>query len=225
MCLAILKPAKLVIPEEHLQSGWQGNSDGGGFAYVRNNKVVIEKGFMKYQDFLTAYNKAFAANKKSPFLIHFRIGTSGDRSKDNTHPFPITGGALIHNGGFAGTDAKYSSGPSDTCLFAQRYKDVLTMDFVKKAGDKLVSALGHNKVITLYDDGTYAIINEKAGSWVNDIWYSNSSFRSYSRPTGTATTPYRPPSTVTTTPATTSASEDYYEKHYGAAYGGMYGAD
>lgn len=180
MCLAVFKPAKLGISEEYLRNAWQGNSDGAGFAFVRSNKVVIEKGFMGVKDFLAAYDAAYKANKRSPFLIHFRIRTQGDKSQDNTHPFPIKNGALIHNGGLDGTGAAYHVGKSDTCLFAERLADKLSYDAVSARVKELSDAVGYNKLAMLYDNGKHVILNEGAGHWHNDVWFSNHSY-SYSR--------------------------------------------
>lgn len=177
MCLAILKPAKVKVPEESLRMGWQGNSDGAGFAYIDNGKVVAVKGLMTWKEFLAAYQAAAKKFKSSPFLIHFRIKSMGDKSAENTHPFPINGGMLIHNGTIDGTGATWNSGPSDTKCFAETFGDRLTYDFAKEHKEKLEEALGHNKVAMLYGDGQYVILGEKNGTWNDDVWYSNYSYR------------------------------------------------
>lgn len=184
MCLAIVKPGSVNVPEEHLAAGWQANSDGGGFAYVEDGKVQFQKGFLKYQDFLTAYKATSERLPNSPFLIHFRIASMGAKGADNTHPFPVPGGALIHNGTLDGTGAKYNDGPSDTCLFAEKFGAYLTHDVVKDNKDKFDSAANHSKIAFLYDDGRYAIVNEKLGGWNEGVWYSNRSYEPRVRSTG-----------------------------------------
>lgn len=176
MCLAIVKPGPAVIPESHLRQGWISNSDGAGFSYIKEGKVCIEKGFMELKDFLAAYQVASTKYKSSPFLIHFRIRSMGNKTADNTHPFVIAGGALIHNGSLDGTGAQYGEGPSDTAMFAARFAADLTFDIVNNNKKEFDSALGYNKMCMLYDDGKYAIINEKDGVWKDDVWYSNHSF-------------------------------------------------
>ncbi len=96
MCLAIVKPGGVSLPEEHLAQGWINNSDGGGFAYIEKGEVKFEKGFFKYQDWLAAYKAKLELFPNSPFLIHFRIASQGDKAAGNTHPFKIPGGAVIH---------------------------------------------------------------------------------------------------------------------------------
>lgn len=183
MCLAIYKPAKIDIPEQHLRNAWQTNSDGAGFAYIDKGKVVIDKGYMFLKDFLDAYSKATKQFKSSPFLVHFRIRTKGDKTGTNTHPFQINGGALIHNGSIDGTSAHFSNGPSDTALFVKEFADKLTYEFVSKNITALEGAVDNNKIVLMWADPSQRIIlNEKRGEWVGDIWYSNNSYaKDYSR--------------------------------------------
>lgn len=189
MCLAVYKPAGLVIPASSLVNGFLNNSDGAGFAYVAKGKVNITKGLMTYKDFIAAYEAAFTANKKSPFLIHFRIRTMGFRDADNTHPYRLpNGGALIHNGGIDGTGAIYNEGKSDTALFIEQFGQYLTYKNVEKYKASLEDVLSWNKLAMLYPDGKHHIINEKAGTWTDDIWYSNHTFKS--RPAYAPQAPY-----------------------------------
>ena len=180
MCLAIAKPASVMIPEDHLRTGWVHNSHGAGYSFVKDGKVVICKGFMKLKEFMEAYLADAQANTDSPFIVHFRIASMGDNSDANTHPFPIEGGALIHNGTLSGTSAVYSRGPSDTNRFAQMYSKHLSFDNIEKHKDKWNKALEYSKLVMLYDDKRYQIVNESLGLWVDGVWYSNTSFRGYS---------------------------------------------
>lgn len=180
MCLAILKPAGVIVPDEHLRNGWIGNPDGAGYGYVKDGKTVAVKGFGKLSKFMEAYKKDAEANPTSPFIIHFRIRSMGDSSAGNTHPFPIEGGLLIHNGTLSGTGAVYGAGPSDTALFADMFKSNLTFDFVQEHKDELNRICASNKLVMLYDNGTYQIVNDTLGVWVDGVWYSNNSYRGYS---------------------------------------------
>ena len=177
MCLAIVKPAKVSIPEQLLKEGWLHNPDGAGFCYVAKKKVVAVKGLMTYKEFLDAYTKAVAKYPASPFLVHFRIRSQGDKSPENTHPFPIKGGMLIHNGTIDGTKSKWGEGPSDTFYFAETFGDKMEYAFIKEHKKDWEDALNYNKVAILYDDAQYLILNEKQGEWLNDVWYSNMSYK------------------------------------------------
>lgn len=176
MCLAIYKPANSTVSEDHLTCGWRHNPGGAGFAYVHKNKVEISKGFMKLQEFLEAYREAVHKNKKSPFLIHFRIPSMGHSGPDNTHPFQFKYGALIHNGTMYGTGASHGVGKSDTAMFAERYGDRLTYETVEKYKEDMNEALSYNKVVLLYHDSRYQILNEKEGVWLKGAWFSNKFF-------------------------------------------------
>ena len=82
MCVALLTTPGKVIDNASLFNGWSSNPHGGGFAYVRDDKVVIEKGFMEYNAFQKAYAAAtekYAASERQVQLmpitaIHFQSG-------------------------------------------------------------------------------------------------------------------------------------------------------
>ncbi|UFK09564.1 hypothetical protein [Xanthomonas phage DES1] len=188
MCIALVKPAGVEISDETLRTCWDSNSHGAGFAYIKKGKVQIVKGLMKFADFLAAYKKLAATYKASPFLIHFRIRSAGDHNEDNTHPFQLNAGALIHNGTIHGTGASYQKGPSDTAIFVEKFKDHLNYETVVKVKDKLGKAIDYNKLAMLFDNGNYVIINEEKGMWDGGTWFSNGGFRSrFPSPRGQST--------------------------------------
>lgn len=93
MCIIAAKPAGVSMPSrETIRTMFENNPDGAGFMFVENNKVHIEKGFMKYKSFAKALDKL--ENRldmtKTPLIMHFRITTHGGTSPENCHPFPIT---------------------------------------------------------------------------------------------------------------------------------------
>lgn len=184
MCIAIVTTAGKVVENKKLWRGWCTNGDGGGFAYVKDGHVEVEKGFMQFNDFEKAYSKAaelYAA--ESPMLVHMRIGTSGAKSQMNTHPFPFkpaTGpaGAMIHNGTLF-TPAGEWKGPkedlkSDTRVLVNALNNVLVLEDLKNAKDAVAKAIGKsNKLAFLFDDKSTIIVNEDMGFWDDGIWYSN----------------------------------------------------
>lgn len=93
MCIIVGKKKGVDLPSKTtLENCFDNNSDGSGLAYVKNRKVVIEKGFMTFEAFykrLMELNKQFDLKNKA-LLIHFRITTHGGTSKGNCHPFPIS---------------------------------------------------------------------------------------------------------------------------------------
>lgn len=182
MCLAIFKPAGKSIPAEHIKNGWQRNPGGAGFAYIKSGKIQTQKGFMTLNEFESAYYQAAKRNKKSPFLIHFRIPTMGSRNEENTHPYTFEHGVGIHNGTLHGTGAVYGVGDSDTKKFFDLFGKQMTFDNVTKLKDKLEAALGHNKFVLLYPDGRRIILRESDGFWHDDVWYSTMAFKSFRTP-------------------------------------------
>ena len=95
MCIIVAKDKFTKLPkEEYLKNCFENNPDGAGFMYVDStNNVVIDKGYMTYKSFLKRYKKL--CRKYNDFMnkglvMHFRIGTAGANSRENTHPYPIT---------------------------------------------------------------------------------------------------------------------------------------
>lgn len=175
MCvIAVTKPGAKLSPAQ-LTAMFENNRDGAGMAFIKDNKVAIHKGYMALDGFLAAYNEYYEKyGKDNPMLVHCRIRTHGARNAAMTHPFVLPdGGALVHNGSFTGLQ---DDEKSDTCIFVNRVGHALTKESLSNEAvlKKLGSVLGHNKVAVLHPDGSYTIVNESAGSWIGDAWFSNS---------------------------------------------------
>lgn len=189
MCVAVVtKPGKS-LTDDMIEKGWNVNSDGGGFAYIKDGLVRIHKGLMDLDKFKSAYHNAVDdVGKDSPFLIHFRIRTSGMVDQANTHPFRINpqkgpGGAVIHNGVLFYPDYREAGnrGKSDTRILCESLNNVLALEDLQKSKTDLNRALSGNKMAFLYDTGDYVIINEESGFWNDDMWFSNGSCGTYRR--------------------------------------------
>ncbi len=185
MCIAIVIPKGATASKDYLHNGWCANSDGGGFAYVRKGKVKIVKSLMKWKTWEDAYYTAREANPDSPFLVHFRIRSAGSNTADNTHPYALKTGAVIHNGTLTGSGADWYRGPSDTAKFVEKFGEHLTYDNVLSKKLAMEAAIGYNKLAFLFNNGKFVIVNEDAGHWDAGVWYSNASFR-----TNTVVGPY-----------------------------------
>lgn len=94
MCIIVVKEKDKNLPKlDYLQNCFDNNPDGMGFMYTDKGKVIIDKGYMTYKNFLKHYNKLckkYNDFKNKSLIMHFRIGTAGANSKQNTHPYPIT---------------------------------------------------------------------------------------------------------------------------------------
>jgi glutamine phosphoribosylpyrophosphate amidotransferase len=175
MCIAIVKPVTRQVSDEVLRKCASSNPDGGGYAFVKDGKVVIRKGFMDIESFLTSYHEDLAANINSVFIIHFRISTGGDKSEANTHPFGNEEVALIHNGYFFYPG---NSGPSDTSILADTIMGYLTKENMQDKVAEFGNIIGAgNKVAMLFKDNTYLIANQDRGVWDNGVWYSHGGYK------------------------------------------------
>jgi hypothetical protein len=181
MCLAIFKPAGVELPDQSIRNGWISNPDGGGYALAKEGKLIVRKNFGKLAEFIEAYKKDAKDNPDSPFIVHFRIRSMGDKGLDNTHPFEFEHGALIHNGTISGTGAHTSNGPSDTKVFTDRFGKYLDYESVAKYKSDLDAALDWNKMVILYPDGRHHILNQAKGTEEGGVWYSNTTYKAYNR--------------------------------------------
>lgn len=133
MCIIAIKPKNKDIQEKKiLERCFINNQDGAGYMFVDdNNKVVIKKGFMKFEEFYKTIMKDYKENKlkDKTLVMHFRIGTSGKNKIGCTHPFPITDKfdeleltrhatniGICHNGIVQGFNS-YANQYSDTELY------------------------------------------------------------------------------------------------------------
>ena len=195
MCIIVSKEKYKEIPSKKiLKNCFESNSDGAGFMYTYNNRVIIEKGFMKFDEF---YNRLMEVDKTLHFknkslIMHFRIGTSGGYAAGACHPFPVTNNVndlkktetkcklgMVHNG----VISKYTYGTlSDTQNFI---KDLvyplfrINSNFLnnKHATDLLYNQCAATKLCFLDKNDNITYI----GDFINDngIKYSNSSYKDY----------------------------------------------
>lgn len=114
MCIIAIKKKGYPLPSESImETMFKNNSDGAGFAYHLNDKVIIQKGFMTYNAFRRALNKVEEVIdvQNTSMLFHFRIATHGGVKPALCHPFPLsrkipnlkrlyaqTNLAIVHNG-------------------------------------------------------------------------------------------------------------------------------
>lgn len=189
MCLLISNPLGKPIEKEQLQTAWSGNSHGGGFAYVKQNTLIIEKGFFVFEEFYEAYTKTMDC----PSICHMRWATSGEKNKENCHPFVVSVDennevnlAMAHNGVVHAFSYK-TKDMSDTFSFT---KEILTplaedskdLNWFKNPGLKYLieNAIGSGNKLALIDNtGHIEIFNQDSGEWLNEeykIWASNGSY-------------------------------------------------
>lgn len=196
MCIICVKNKGVKAPTtEFIENMFYANPNGAGFAYVKNNRVIIHKGLMTLESFNTALEKVYKslgnAVQDTPFIYHFRITTSGGTKPQLTHPFPLSNKrskllklqqscdvAVAHNGII---DINIEKGLSDTATYIKNelspYKTIKA-DFYKS--EVIQDAIEHridSKLAILSQDGSIVTI----GNFTEEdgLLFSNSSYYSY----------------------------------------------
>ena len=198
MCIAIAKMRGVDVPDEHtLKNCWDNNDDGAGFAFNLNGRVLIKKGYMRWDDFIKAfrsYNEKYNFKERG-LLIHFRIATHGARDATMTHPFPVVSdeGALkkidytssfaaVHNGIITLTSyvANKSKVLSDTAIFIRDYLTPLSTNenwLHNPSNMELVHNLIESKMAIL--DGSGWISKTDGFIEDNGVYYSNTTYKDF----------------------------------------------
>lgn len=198
MCIIVAKNKGIDLPSKNtLQECFKNNSDGAGIMYVKNNKVIIEKGLMTFQDFwhkLKDIKRQFNSDLRDKAIVfHFRIGTHGENDGATTHPFPISSNnedlratymetdiAMVHNGIMS--TFNYDKVLSDTQSFIKDYVSVfkeLNKDFIKNERVvKLITDkanISSNKLCFLDNKENIYYYGNKVVE--NGVIYSNSTYK------------------------------------------------
>lgn len=169
---------KATITRETLYNCWTANKDGAGIMFAYQNKLVVWKGLMTFEKFMRAWAMV---PSHAVAIAHFRIGTHGGKNEANTHPFWVEQGeiAVVHNG-ILSIKAREADGLSDTATFVEDVLKKLPVGWMDNAATlHLIDGYigGYNKLVFLNKRGRVLILNEQAGVWDGDCWYSNGSYR------------------------------------------------
>lgn len=195
MCVIVYKPINQNQPtKETLKKCFDTNPHGAGYMLPHNDKVIIRKGFMTFNDFYTDYLDFITRNKidivKTPIVYHFRITTQGGVQKELCHPYPITDNyedmrrlayesdiALAHNGVIQltsswGRDLKYN----DTMTFIKDYANLIIDKDIYFGSKKnkctlLEKLIGSSKLAIMNKLGYVKLIGDFKKS--HGIYYSN----------------------------------------------------
>lgn len=197
MCIIVVKKEGYEIPKKDiLQNCFNNNSDGAGIMFIKNNKVVIDKGFMNFNALWNRLEglKSEIDTVNTPIILHFRIGTSGTNDGSCTHPFELTNSdkklkklesvvniGIAHNGIINAYTPKADSTLNDTQLFIKKflypiyelnknfYKNKKMQDIIKTVTNSKFAILNNNsEIVTI-------------GDFIEDdgILYSNGTYKNY----------------------------------------------
>ena len=188
MCIAIGQPADTnTLTIEQLERGWDTNPDGGGFAYIDEDGIIVTIKDMDKDSFILQYVEAHTTyGATSPFLIHMRIATHGSVSLANCHPFRVdladadSEMVMIHNGIISkvsndidGTDLTDTEGLAIfvlTDLHDGWLDNTHLVNYIEEYID-------YSKLVFLTTspqlDKEMYILNESMGNWDHGVWFSN----------------------------------------------------
>lgn len=179
MCIAILNTKGVTLKRELLNNCWKNNGDGAGMLYAKDGQMQVFKEMSSFDNFYNEYLRVRKQVSKQNIVLHFRISTHGKVNETNCHPFLVTDQlGFVHNGMIY--DVPRSDDFSDTYMFNEEVLKNLKDDFEYNETmlDMLASFIGSgSKLIFLNSDDDFAIVNEKAGHWNMECWFSNSSYK------------------------------------------------
>jgi predicted glutamine amidotransferase len=180
MCIAALIKPGANITDVTMHKMANANRNGLGIGFLREYErgkgveVCTDKGLFNSDEWVTRFRAIQkAVGHKSPIILHARIATLGRVSQDNCHPFKIKDGLLAHNGSMWYTASGRTAIKSDTRELAERMHNNFVYEDIMQDKKRVENSLGHNKLILLFNDYRYIILNEELGSWTDDVWFSN----------------------------------------------------
>lgn len=186
MCIAIYIPKNKQVSRSALKRCYEVNSDGFGYAYFNNGRLVVRK-FVDKDVIPTEIEKFHELRKNNldkKFIVHFRIATHGAVGTKCCHPFVVNRNIVFCHNGILGD--KFTKGlskagdMSDTMMFNKLCLQKLPRNFMDVPMYKflLEHAIGYSsKMILMNKNGTVWILNENSGYWDGGIWYSNTSYK------------------------------------------------
>lgn len=210
MCVIVHQPQGTHLEKDRAERLWNKNPDGGGFAFIDDEGEISGFKSMEFKPFWTAFESSRSQFPNRDFLVHMRIATSGAVDLTNVHPFRVTDDTVMaHNGIIHGVGADPKIGESDTKIFVQEVLPRLHDQWLDDPYlvDMVEEWIGWSKLMFLSNDPglekNVYILNEKSGTKVDGMWFSNTSgvYKSYS-----TTTRYR----TLTTPSEDHKREAYW---------------
>jgi predicted glutamine amidotransferase len=179
MCIAILNTKGVTLKKELLKNCWENNTDGAGMLYTKDGQMQVFKEMKSFDTFYKEYSRVRKQLTKNNIVLHFRISTHGKVNETNCHPFLVSDAlGFVHNGMIY--DVPTSKDYSDTYMFNEELLKNLKdgFEYNETMLDMLETFIGSgSKLLFLNSDDDFAIVNEKAGHWNLNCWFSNNSYK------------------------------------------------
>ncbi|MBP3713387.1 MAG: hypothetical protein J6I69_02320 [Bacilli bacterium] len=192
MCVIMYKPSNAKLPNRKtFEKCFKANPDGAGYMFVKDNKVIIHKGFSDLENMLDSINSESVDFNKTALICHFRISTQGGVNPSLTHPFAVSDNfadmrqinatcnlALAHNGIISHCSNSRAKTYNDTMEYIRRYVYPITRGKAESLDDDLTIKLlkdrhltGWNKFALMNANGKVVLV----GDWrkKDGIFYSN----------------------------------------------------
>lgn len=180
MCLIIVGNsstvrAHLLGTQGMLESVFGSNPDGFGVMYAAGGSAVAVKSLPKSIDEARGWLEDALPRSECDVAVHARFATHGSVSENNTHPYPVDGGFLMHNGILQPTTHLATDGNSDTWHFCRQYLDGATNVIFSEPDLMAAMAefIGDNRFVFLDSGGRMVIVNKEQGLTHEGVWYAN----------------------------------------------------
>lgn len=182
MCImAAVDSGVELASDEILERCWDRNPHGGGFAYVKGDKILVYKTLDKNK-FIEKIKKHRGDNENAPMIWHMRAASHGLVSLENVHPFKASSGLVFaHNGHISRCDTSKTSKISDTNKFNQIIMTKLPTELITSdVFDWLARPyIGHSKLLILSAKEGIKYVGKDRGMIEGKTWYSNDMYKKY----------------------------------------------
>lgn len=184
MCVIMLvtktRPTDIMI-----EKAWLRNDDGGGAAWRDGKEVVWKKGIENVEEMLE-----LAHTLPLPYVLHFRIASSGGIRRTLTHPFPVDNATnlalegrtkdfvLFHNGDWKewAPLAREAAIKSGIHIPRGKFSDTRAMAWLCSIyGVGFMEFLPEQKGVA-FSPTECEVFTGNGWSQINDVWCSNDYF-------------------------------------------------
>lgn len=181
MCIIIYNPGGQPLDKDLLRTAYDNNPHGFGFMWIEDYEVFSIKGMSGFNDIwqLSTHLAGFS------YCLHFRWRTAGKIREAQCHPHTVLDKEkhgmnlkMMHNGTIYGMKTG-KKGRSDTQVYASQltnqylHKDRNLTRFFDNVHGQAPAMGSFNKFVFMADGNRVEIVNEEAGYWMDNMWYSN----------------------------------------------------